>query len=138
MSKVIKFAGISRVAGVLKFRTAADEKRIAQLAKLGDTDVNLVEVYAADKAEAARVLMAIKFQADNDEVQALLWNTSEQKAPKAKSEVRVRVPKARQARVLKAAPASRVVSDREISDAEWAAESKRIQFAWVNQALNRK
>ena len=94
MSKPINFAGVSRVSGVLKFRTAADEKRIAQLTKLGDTDVELVEVYAADKAEAARVLLAIKFQADNDEVQALLWNVSEQKAPaaakKPKGEVRVK------------------------------------------------
>lgn len=92
MSKTINFAGVSRVAGVLKFRTAADEKRIAQLIKLGDTDVSLVEVCAVDKAEAARVLLAIKFQADNNEVQALLWNVSEQKAPakKAKGEVRVK------------------------------------------------
>lgn len=99
MSKAINFAGVSRVNGVLKFRTAADEKRIAQLIKLGDTDVELVEVCAADKAEAARVLLAIKFQADNKEVQALLWNVSEQKKPaaskKAKTEVRVKksVPK---------------------------------------------
>jgi hypothetical protein len=94
MSKTINFAGVSRVAGVLKFRTATDEKRIEQLIKLGDTDVELVEVYAVDKAEAARVLLAIKFQADNDEVQALLWNMSQQKEtvakPKAKGEVRVK------------------------------------------------
>lgn len=94
MSKTINFAGVSRVNGELKFRTATDEKRIAQLIKLGDTDVSLVEVCAADKAEAARVLLAIKFQADNDEVQALLWNVSEQKAPatakKPKGEVRVK------------------------------------------------
>ncbi len=32
MSKLISFAGYSRVAGELKFRTATDEKRIEQLA----------------------------------------------------------------------------------------------------------
>lgn len=100
MSKVIKFAGISRVNGELKFRTAADEKRIAQLIKLGDTDVNLVAVEATTKSEAARVLLAVNFMADNAEVQALLWNMSEQKAPakKAEKEVRVRVAKPKAAK----------------------------------------
>lgn len=91
MYKEIKYAGISRVDGKLKFRTAADSKRIGQLVKLGDTDVNLVGVHADTKAEAARILLAIDFLKDDTEVQALLWNVSEQKAaPAKKSEVRVK------------------------------------------------
>ena len=91
MYKEIKYAGISRVDGVLKFRTAADSKRIGQLVKLGDTDVNLVGVHAETKAEAARILLAVDFMKDNAEVQALLRNVSEQKtAPAKKSEVRVK------------------------------------------------
>lgn len=91
MSKIISFAGVSRVNGELKFRTASDEKRVAQLTKLGDTDVEMVKVAATSKAEAARVLLAMKFQSENAEVQALLWNVSEQKAaPAKKGEVRVK------------------------------------------------
>lgn len=94
MYKEIKYAGISRVNGELKFRTAADNKRIGQLVKLGDTDVNLVVVHADTKAEAARILLAVDFMKDDAEVQALLWNTSEQKAvPAKKSTGEVRVKK---------------------------------------------
>lgn len=39
MSKLVSFAGFSRVAGELKFRTANNVGRIDQLRKLGDTDV---------------------------------------------------------------------------------------------------
>lgn len=39
MSKLVSFAGFSRVAGELKFRTANNVNRIDQLRKLGDTDV---------------------------------------------------------------------------------------------------
>jgi hypothetical protein len=37
----VQFAGFSRVAGVLKFRTANDIARAQQLAKLGDTDISM-------------------------------------------------------------------------------------------------
>ena len=37
----VQFAGFSRVAGVLKFRTANDISRAQQLAKLGDTDISM-------------------------------------------------------------------------------------------------
>ena len=37
----VQFAGFSRVAGVLKFRTANDMARAEQLAKLGDTDISM-------------------------------------------------------------------------------------------------
>ena len=98
MSKVIKFAGVSRVAGVLKFRTAADEKRIAQLEKLGDTEINLVELQppAFSKQDAAKALLAMGFSEDNAEVLELLSSIVKDenpfaKAPKAKREVKVKV-----------------------------------------------
>jgi hypothetical protein len=37
----VQFAGFSRVAGALKFRTANDIARAQQLAKLGDTDISM-------------------------------------------------------------------------------------------------
>ena len=37
----VQFAGFSRVAGTLKFRTANDMSRAEQLAKLGDTDISM-------------------------------------------------------------------------------------------------
>lgn len=139
MSKVLKFAGFSRTNGVLRFRTASDEKRVAQLIKLGDTDINIVSINPVEsKAEAAKELIAKTFMADNAEVQALIASVAGgekiAKAPKAKKEVTVKVkaPKA------KKATEPRVVSDKEMSDEEWVAEAKRIQFAWVNKALAQK
>jgi hypothetical protein len=137
MSNFITFAGTSRVAGVLKFRTATDKKRIAQLVKLNDTDVNLVELQppAFDKQGAVKALLAMGFGEGDAEVTAFLTAQVKDenpfaKAPKAKREVRVKV------KVAKAKKAeSRVVSDREFTDDEWIEEAKRIQFAWVNQAL---
>ena len=141
MSKVLKFAGVSRVAGVLKFRTAADEKRIAQLIKLGDTDIEISAINSVtSKSMAAKELLGMNFMADNAEVQALLVSVANDdntvKAPKAKKEVTVKV-KAPKAKKVKA-PEPRVLSDKEMSDAEWVAEAKRIQFAWVNKALAQK
>jgi hypothetical protein len=37
----VQFAGFSRVAGALKFRTANEIGRAQQLAKLGDTDISM-------------------------------------------------------------------------------------------------
>jgi hypothetical protein len=37
----VQFAGFSRVAGALKFRTANEISRAQQLAKLGDTDISM-------------------------------------------------------------------------------------------------
>ena len=105
MSKILKFAGVSRVAGVLKFRTAADEKRVFQLEKLGDTDINIVAIDpAVTKAEAALNLLSMLFMSDNEEVSALLRSIATgdkpAKAPKAKKEVTVKVkaPKAKKSK----------------------------------------
>jgi hypothetical protein len=109
MSKFITFAGTSRVDGVLKFRTATDEKRIAQLAKLNDTEINLVELQppAFGKADAVKALLAMGFGEGDAEVLALLTSMVKDENPfvkpakaKAKKEVvvKVKAPKARKAK----------------------------------------
>ena len=107
MSKFITFAGTSRVDGVLKFRTATDEKRIAQLARLNDTEINLVELQppAFGKQDAVKALLAMGFGEGDAEVLALLTGMVKDenpfvKAPKAKKEVtvKVKVPKAKKAK----------------------------------------
>jgi hypothetical protein len=91
MSKTIYFAGVSRVAGELKFRTAADDKRMAQLVKLGDTDVEMINLSAETKAEAAQELLARNFANGRSDIQALLESVAG-KTSKPKREVTVRVP----------------------------------------------
>ena len=106
MSNFITYAGTSRVAGVLKFRTATDEKRIAQLARLNDTEINLVELQppAFGKADAVKALLAMGFGEGDAEVMALLSGMVKDENPfvkpakaNAKKEVVVKV-KARKAK----------------------------------------
>jgi hypothetical protein len=111
MSKFITFAGTSRVAGELKFRTATDKKRIAQLVKLNDTEINLVELQppAFSKQDAAKALLAMSFGEGNAEVLELLSSLVKDenpfaKAPKAKSEVRVKVKVAKVKKVKASEP----------------------------------
>jgi hypothetical protein len=109
MSNFIAFAGTSRVAGVLKFRTATDQKRIAQLARLNDTEINLVELQppAFGKADAVKALLAMGFGEGDAEVLALLTGMVKDENPfvkpakvKAKKEVvvKVKAPKAKKAK----------------------------------------
>ena len=109
MSNFITYAGTSRVAGVLKFRTATDEKRIAQLARLNDTEINLVELQppAFGKADAVKALLAMGFGEGDAEVSELLTGMAKDENPfvkpakaKAKKEVvvKVKAPKARKAK----------------------------------------
>jgi hypothetical protein len=73
MSKLISFAGVSRVNGVLKFRTADSPARITQLQKLGDTEVEMRFLnIAMTKSEAAKRLISIGFANDREDVLALL------------------------------------------------------------------
>jgi hypothetical protein len=72
MSKTIYFAGVSRVAGELKFRTAADDKRMAQLVKLGDTDVEMINLNAETKSQAAKELLSRNFANGRADIEALL------------------------------------------------------------------
>jgi hypothetical protein len=72
MSKAIQFAGVSRVNGVLKFRTAVNPARIAQLGRLGDTDVEFANVNAETKSAAAKDLLSRNFANGRADIEALL------------------------------------------------------------------
>jgi hypothetical protein len=90
MSKVIYFAGVSRVAGELKFRTATDDKRFQQLIKLGDTDVEMVNLNAETKQQAAQELLARNFANGRADIQALLESVaSKTSVPRQGGTVRV-------------------------------------------------
>jgi hypothetical protein len=97
MSKLISFAGYSRVAGELKFRTATDEKRIEQLAKLGDTDINIVKLSTpvATKNEAVKAVIQLYGNAEAEVTAFLTAQVKDEnpfaRASKAKREVRVKV-----------------------------------------------
>lgn len=109
MSKYITHAGTSRVDGVLKFRTATDQKRISHLKRLkSHTEINLVELQppAFDKADAVKTLLAMGFGEGDAEVLALLTSMVRDENPfvkpvkaKAKKEavVKVKVSKVRKA-----------------------------------------
>jgi hypothetical protein len=103
MSKLISFAGYSRVAGELKFRTATDQKRIEQLAKLGDTDINIIKLASpvATKNEAVKAVIQLYGNAEA-EVSEFLTGMVKDENPfvkpakaKAKKEVVVKVQVAR-------------------------------------------
>ena len=72
MSKAIYFAGISRLNGELKFRTAQSPARFQQLTKLGDTEVEMTSVNADSKEQAAQELLTRNFANGRAEIQALL------------------------------------------------------------------
>ena len=67
------FAGTSVLKGVLKVRFANSEARAKQLAKLGDTDVNIVPLPSTmDKASAVAYLLGLAGFADTDAVREAL------------------------------------------------------------------
>jgi hypothetical protein len=76
MSKTIYYAGVSRVAGELKFRTATEPSRFQQLIKLGDTDVEMVNLSAESKAEAAQQLLDRNFPNGRTEIAELLLSVA--------------------------------------------------------------
>ena len=85
MSKLISFAGVSRVNGVLKFRTADNPARITQLQKLGDTEVEMRFLNVPmTKSEAAKRLISIGFANDREDVLALLVSVAKDDNPFAK------------------------------------------------------
>ena len=97
MSKLISFAGYSRVAGELKFRTATDEKRIEQLAKLGDTDINIIKLAqpVATKNEAVKAVIQLYGNAEAEVAAFLTAQVKDEnpfaKPAKARKEVTVKV-----------------------------------------------
>ncbi|CAB4138225.1 hypothetical protein UFOVP328_418 [uncultured Caudovirales phage] len=101
MSKAIYFAGVSRVAGELKFRTATEPGRFQQLIKLGDTDVEMVNLNAETKQQAAEELLSRNFANGRADIQALLESVAgKTSAPRKAGTVRVR---ARKIKISKAA-----------------------------------
>jgi hypothetical protein len=89
MSKLLNFAGVSCVAGVLKFRTATEPSRFQQLTKLGDTDVEMTKIAPAlSKQAAAQELLDRGFANGRADVEALLKSVAAKKA----GQVRVKVP----------------------------------------------
>jgi len=91
MSKAIYFAGVSLVNGELKFRTATEPSRFQQLIKLGDTDVEMVNLRAETKQQAAQELLSRNFANGRADIEALLKAVAG-KTSKPKREVTVRVP----------------------------------------------
>ncbi len=82
MSKLISFAGVSRAAGVLKFRGAQNANRITQLRKLGDTDVEMLFLgQDMTKSEAAKELLARDFAAGRADIEALLVSVAQDDNP---------------------------------------------------------
>jgi hypothetical protein len=128
MSKLISFVGYSRVAGELKFRTATDEKRIEQLAKLGDTDINMVALpEAMTKSAAAKWALTAEFfarstECDQDVFSLFTANAKDENpftAPKAKKEVKVRVKVAKAKKTKASEP--RELSARELAAMQFIA-----------------
>ena len=91
MSKAIYFAGVSRLNGELKFRTAQSPARFQQLTKLGDTEVEMTKVDADSKEAAAQELLDRNFANGRTEIETLLKAVAS-KTSKPKREVTVRVP----------------------------------------------
>ena len=82
------FAGTSVLKGVLKVRFANSDARAKQLSKLGDTDVNIVQLpNVMSKVEAVAYLLESGF-AKTDEVRSAL---EAEVAPKAKAPRTVKV-----------------------------------------------
>jgi hypothetical protein len=85
MSKLISFAGVSRVDGELKFRTAVSPARMTQLQKLGDTEVEMRFLNVPmTKSEAAKRLISTGFANDREDVLALLVSVAKDDNPFAK------------------------------------------------------
>jgi hypothetical protein len=102
MSKAIYFAGVSRVAGVLKFRTAASPARFQQLGKLGDTDVEMVNVNVDSKSAAAKELLSRNFANGRADIEALLVSVAQDDNPFAKPRARTVKVKAKGVKISKA------------------------------------
>ena len=99
------FAGTSVLKGELKVRFANSDARAKQLAKLGDTDVNIIQLpRAMDKAEAVAYLLESGFAKDVL-VRAVL---EAEVAPKAK----VKAPRTVKVRVKSVKPKAKAKVDR--------------------------
>ena len=103
MSKLISFAGVSRVNGELKFRTAVSPARITQLQKLGDTEVEMRFLNVPmTKSEAAKRLISTGFANDREDVLALLVSVANDDNPFAKPKARTVKVRAKGLKISKA------------------------------------
>jgi hypothetical protein len=109
MSKLISFAGVSRVNGELKFRTAVSPARITQLQKLGDTEVEMRFLNVPmTKSEAAKRLISTGFANDREDVLALLVSVANDDNPFAKPKARTVKVRAKGIKISKAAEADNI------------------------------
>jgi hypothetical protein len=135
MSKAINFAGVSRVNGVLTFRTAGSPARAQQLAKLGDTDIKMVILRGeapTTKSGAAKKLLEMNFS-DDAEILALLTKVVADENPFAKPKA-VKKPKTVVAKNVTVKPAPAVI-DNEPMTAKQAAKiraefMKKLKLAY--------
>lgn len=124
MSKVLNYAGVSRVAGKLTFRTASDDKRFMQLVKLGDTDVQLVKINpVTSKSQAAKELLSMNFANGDAEIEALIVSKAKDDNPFAKKAPKATV----KVKSTKKAPVT-VVSANEINLTPKEAARIRAEF----------
>ena len=123
MSKTILFAGVSRVDGQLKFRGANDIKRVDQLRKLGDTDIEVRFLgREMTKAEAAQNLLDMNFANGRADIEALLTGVAtSETVSKPKKSATVKVKSSKKAPVA-------VKSDSEIKLTPKEAERIRAEF----------
>jgi hypothetical protein len=124
MSKdMITYAGVSRLNGELKFRTATTEGRVHQLART-DADVKIVSISpVATKSEAAKQLLATDFESNDAEIVAVLVSKAKDGNPfKAKKTVVVRVP----TEAIRQLTGAQV----EVSEPMTAREAKKVRDAW--------
>ena len=127
MSKLMCFAGVSRVNGVLKFRGAQSVARMNQLRKLGDTDVEMRFLEKEmTKSEAAKQLLAMNFDNGRAEITALLVAIANDDNP-------FRAPK--KARTVKVNVAKEDVIEKYISRVESeqpmsTREARKVREAW--------
>jgi hypothetical protein len=109
MSKLISFAGVSRVNGELKFRTAVSPARITQLQKLGDTEVEMRFLNVPmTKSEAAKRLISTGFANDREDVLALLVSVANDDNPFVKPRARTVKVRAKGIKISKAAEADNI------------------------------
>ena len=125
MSKTIKYAGYSYLAGELKFRTATNEGRVHQLTRT-DSDLHMIEIQPCDtKAQAAKQLLAMDYAKGNAEVEQLFTYKTLDENPFAlnkKTTVVVKVP----TKFAVETQGAKV----KVSNAMSPSEAKKVRDAW--------
>ena len=123
----VRFAGFSRLNGALKFRTAMDQSRAQQLAKLGDTEIDMIILPSEmTKNDAAKwVLVNIDRYTSTPEKLTLLTGLIKDENPFAKPKA-VKKPSAVKntktvvAKNVTVKPAAPAVEDKQFSPKEAA------------------